>query len=157
MDENLSEFTQNLLKGLNIPFGLQPNKLTEDDVDVDPTLGLINHIWDCVAALNDVNKVYRKKDSKATVLGSMTLFGFNMEIARILNNIVTMDAFINDETSNDVLLSSAINIFKKFPEITTNRHKKSGKAFIHVIQIFSYTISKVFRIFLYTLFLLYLY
>jgi hypothetical protein len=138
MDENLSEFTQNLLKGLNIPFGLQPNKLTEDDVDVDPTLGLINHIWDCVAALNDVNKVYRKKDSKATVLGSMTLFGFNMEIARILNNIVTMDAFINDETSNDVLLSSAINIFKKFPEITTNRHKKSGKAFIHVIQTYLY-------------------
>ena len=51
MNEDISDFTKNLLKRLNIQFGLQPNPLDLGDVDVDPTLSLVSHIWECVAAL----------------------------------------------------------------------------------------------------------
>jgi len=86
-----------------------------------------------VLNFQDVNIKYRKSETKATTMGSLVLFGFNMEIARILNNIITSDAFIDDETSNDVLLSSAINILQKFPDIAKKGNKNSGKALIHVI------------------------
>lgn len=56
-----------------------------------------------------------------------------MEIGRIVNNIVTLDAFADDETSNDVLLSTATTIIKKFPEIVKNRHRQSGRVLIHHI------------------------
>ena len=89
----------------------------------------------CIAALGDVNKIYRKHESKATAVGSMALFGLTMEVGRVMNSIVTMDAFVNDETSNDVILSTALDIFNKFPTVATNRHKQSGKALIHVKHI----------------------
>ena len=123
--------TIQLLDKLKIPHGLQPNPLNLDDVDVDPSLSLINHIWDCMAALNDVNKRYRKKASKASVIGNLCTFGFNMEIGRIVNNLVTMDAFANDDTANDAILSTAVNVLKKFPNVARNQHKDSGRALIH--------------------------
>ena len=127
----LQDSTRELLDRLGIVYGLQPNPLKLADVDVDPSLSLINHIWDCMSALNDVNKRYRKRESKASVIGSLCTFGFNMEIGRIVNNLVTMDAFVQDDTANDAILSTAVNIFKKFPNVARNQHKDSGRALIH--------------------------
>ena len=110
---------------------MQSNEHNLGEVDVDPTLGLLNHIFDCMAGLRDVHRVYKKQKSKATPMGAMASFGFSLEVARIMNSIITLDAFPNDETSNDVLLSTAVSIFRKFPEIATNRHVGSGKALIH--------------------------
>lgn len=127
----LQDSTKQLLDGLGIQHGLQANPLNLEDVDVDPSLALINHIWDCMSALNDINKRYRKKQSKASVIGSLCTFGFNMEIGRIVNNLVTMDAFADDDTANDAILSTTVNIFKKFPNVAINQHKDSGRALIH--------------------------
>lgn len=30
-------------------------------IDIDPTLPLLNHIFDCIGALRDINKIYRAK------------------------------------------------------------------------------------------------
>ena len=131
LEDPLQESTLNLLDTLGIEYGLQANPLNLADVDVDPTLSLLNHIWDCIGALKDVNRRYRKQESKATVIGSLCNFGFQMEIGRLVNNIVTLDAFENDDTGNDVILSTAVNIFKKFPDIAKNRHKDTGRLLIH--------------------------
>jgi len=132
----MDERTELLLQQLGIDFGVQPNPHGFDPVDVDPTLALLSHIWACISALKEVNRVYRKQGSKATTIGALSLFGFQMELARIVNNIVTLDAFEN-ETENDVLLTTAIDIFKKFPELATNKQKNTGKSLVHVMGLIS--------------------
>lgn len=54
----LPGYVVKLLKTLKIPFGTDRSM---SGLDVDPTIGLISHLFECIGALRDVNKVYRAK------------------------------------------------------------------------------------------------
>lgn len=57
-------------------------------VDLDPTIGLISHIIDCLGCLRDVNKVYRSKGSLAArSVGARVMFGFTAELGDYLIQI----------------------------------------------------------------------
>ena len=56
--------------------------------DIDPTIGLISHIIDCLGCLRDVNKVYRSKGSLAArSVGARVMFGFTAELGEYLIQI----------------------------------------------------------------------
>ena len=101
-------------------------------VNVDPTIGLISHIVDCMGALRDVNKVYRAKGSIASrSVGSRAMFGFTAELGNILLDAITFNPPIEFSEAAIHYTAVAGSILKVFPEIASQVTKDTGKMLIH--------------------------
>ena len=92
----LPSYCVGMLKSLKIAHGV--DKMS-GGVDLDPTIGLISHIIDCLGCLRDVNKVYRSKGSLAArSVGARVMFGFTAELGKFIllynNNNITCASII---------------------------------------------------------------
>jgi hypothetical protein len=125
--EQLPAKVQSLLSMLNIPFGSQFGK----DKDVDPTMGLLLFAVEVISALRDVVRLYKQKDSVfAKSVGSRLVAALTGEIGKLVIYSLTND------WGEEIELSKCFHaigkrILKLFPEMTTRKHKVSGKMLIH--------------------------
>lgn len=125
----LPGYVVKLLKTLKIPFGTDRSM---GGVDVDPTVNLVTHIFDCIGALRDVNKVYRAKGSLVSrSVGTRVLFGFTAELGNILLDSITFDP-PHDLLDSAVYYSQIANaILNVFPEISAQVTPSTGKVLLH--------------------------
>jgi ankyrin repeat protein len=126
--ERLPPNVQGLLSTLKIPFGNQFGR----ESDVDPTLGLLNHVIECVAALRDTVKVYRRKEAGdfSGVVGGKIVTALTGEIGKMLIFSLTND-WEGQETAAGHFHAISGKILNTFPEIATRQHKVSGKMLLH--------------------------
>eukprot|EP01041_Mallomonas_annulata_P001554 gene1554-3005_t len=98
----------------------------------DPSVGLINHIVDCVGALKSVNEVFKSKgsiDSKG--IGSRALFGFYVELGKIVFDTI---AFKPPEEFPDACNGYekvSENILRVFPDLAAQKNTSTGRLLIH--------------------------
>jgi ankyrin repeat protein len=125
--EQLPIKVQNLLTLLSIPFGGQFGV----DKDVDPTQGLLLFAIEVISALRDVVRLYKQRDSMcAKSVGSRLVAALTGEIGKFVIYSLTND------WGEEVELAKTFHtigkrILKLFPEMTTRKHKVSGKMLIH--------------------------
>jgi ankyrin repeat protein len=126
--DRLPAGVQGLLSTLKIPYGNQFGR----DSDVDPTLGLLNHIVECVAALRDTVKVYKQKETGefSHIVGSKIASALTGEIGKMLIYSLTNDWDGQEQAAGHFHTISA-KILNNFPEIATRQHKVSGKMLLH--------------------------
>lgn len=118
-----------LLKTLKIPFGTDRSL---SGVDVDPTVNLIGHIFDCIGALRDINKVYRAKGSLvARSVGTRVLFGLTAELGNILLDAITFDPPADLIDATVYYGQVAGSILTVFPEIAAQITPSTGKVLLH--------------------------
>lgn len=118
-----------LLKTLKIPFGTERSI---GGTDVDPSVGLISHIIDCLGALRDVNKVYRSKGSLASrSVGTRVMFGFTAELGNILLDAITFDPPTDLSESSNFYSQVSSQVLTVFPEIAAQVTPSTGKVLIH--------------------------
>jgi ankyrin repeat protein len=125
----LPGYVVKLLKTLKIPFGTDRG-LT--GIDVDPTVNLVGHIFECIGALREVNKVYRAKGSLASrSVGTRVLFGFTSELGNILLDAITFDPPVELKDAALYYAQVASNIMTVFPEIASQVTPSTGKVLLH--------------------------
>lgn len=79
----LSPFSTRLLKQLKIPYGTDRGL---QGVDVDPSLSVTQHIFECLALLKEVNRIYKAKGSLLSrSVGERVMLGFTNELGKIFN------------------------------------------------------------------------
>ena len=125
----LPGYVVKMLKSLKIAHGTDR---TMNGVDVDPSIGLINHIVDCLGALRDINKVYRAKGSLASrSVGARAMFGFTAELGNMLLDAITFNPPPELNEAAEYYTAVAQNILAVFPEIAAQVTKTSGKMLLH--------------------------
>lgn len=118
-----------LLKSLKIPHGTDR---TMSGVDVDPTVGLLQHIIDCLGALRDVNKVYRAKGSlQARSVGARAMFGFTAELGNLLLDAITFNPPVELSEAAEHYSAVSSYILNVFPEVASQVTKSTGKMLLH--------------------------
>jgi ankyrin repeat protein len=125
----LPGYVVKLLKTLKIPFGTDRSM---SGLDVDPTVSLISHIFECIGALRDVNKVYRAKGSMVSrSVGTRVLFGMTAELGNILLDAITFDPPPDLLDATVYYSQVASSILAVFPEIAAQVTPSTGKVLLH--------------------------
>ena len=101
-------------------------------VDVDPTIPLLHHIFDCFGALRDINRIYRAKGSLASrSVGARVLYGFTAELGNLLLDAITFTPPPELQDATHLYITVGNAILSTFPEIAAQTTKQSGKMLIH--------------------------